>query len=66
MKFLKKDWATLLLLIIILLTVSYYCLYRDFQDRQAYESCLHEQSLDVTKQDAIQEYCREVMERINK
>lgn len=47
-------------LFLIILVVGY-CIYGDFQNRIAYQNCVKQQSLDVTKQEAISDYCFEMV-----
>ena len=47
-------------LLLIALVIGY-CLYSDRQDAIAYDRCVKQQSLDVTKQEAISEYCFEMV-----
>lgn len=49
-------------LLLIMLVVGY-CLYSDRQDAIAYDRCIKQQSLDVTKQEAISDYCYDAAQR---
>lgn len=47
-------------LLLIALVIGY-CLYSDRQDAIAYDRCVKQQSLDVTKQESIQNYCLDMV-----
>lgn len=61
MKIIKK-WSGLFIVALAFIVVGY-CLHQDYRDRQAYETCLKQQSLDVTRNDVIKNYCYDAAQR---
>jgi hypothetical protein len=56
----RKHWKAIVLASLITLSVGY-VLYMNFLNTKAFYGCIRAQSLDVTRQDAIRDYCREVV-----
>ena len=58
MKSLKNYW--IVLIFVLVLTSLSIMGYSKYKSVEAYNRCMNQQSLDVTRQDAIQEYCLEL------
>jgi len=56
-----KRWWKETLCIIFILCVGLIVGYGDYQDRIAYQNCVKQQSLDVTRQDSIECYCSKLV-----
>lgn len=60
-KLIRRKWETLVYIILMVFIVGFvgYLGYQDNQDHKALIRCVDEQSLDVTRQKAILDYCWE-------
>jgi len=57
-----KKWAGWWIVALGFIVVGY-CIYQDYQCRQAYVNCLKQQSLDIMRQDIVEDYCFDAAQR---